>query len=312
MDDDGLGQPSTPPTGHDTTDAHGNPGDEGRERSTEQHSGGYRVGGLLGYGRTPQPHAVTKEYSCTFNMGFKHRGKAVIFNNKNFHSSTRMSIRNGTDVDASNLETLFENMGFLVSRHNDCSADKMVSTMKQEAKDDDFHRNADCFACIILSHGDDDDIIYGTDKELSLQKLVEPFKGLPSLAGKPKLFFIQACRGDSLDAGMEVCDAPYDDAETRRIPTEADFFMAYSCVPGYYSWRNSEKGSWFVQALVKVFSLNNNWQRMDLLTLMTRVTKEVAYEFESNCPQKPPFHRKKQVPSITSMLTKDVYFTPKP
>ncbi len=40
----------------------------------------------------------------------------------------------------------------------------------------------------------------------------------------------QACRGTQLDAGVQADDAGSDEAE--RIPTEADFLMAYSTVPG--------------------------------------------------------------------------------
>ena len=51
-------------------------------------------------------------------------------------------------------------------------------------------------------------------------------------------------------------DGPLDDKDGRpgddrdeygnklSLPTEADFLYAYSTVPGYYSWRNSAKGSW--------------------------------------------------------------------
>ncbi|CAF4426819.1 unnamed protein product, partial [Rotaria magnacalcarata] len=34
-----------------------------------------------------------------------------------------------------------------------------------------------------------------------------------------------------------------------HIPSEADFLLVYSTMPGYYAWRNSLKGSWFIQAL---------------------------------------------------------------
>lgn len=77
---------------------------------------------------------------------------------------------------------------------------------------------------------------------------------------------------------------------------------------GYFAWRNSSRGSWFVQSLVEVFV--ENWKRMDLMTMMTRVCRKVAYEFESNATRE-YMNRKKQVPCITSMLTRDVYFTPK-
>ena len=51
--------------------------------------------------------------------------------------------------------------------------------------------------------------------------------------------------------------------------------------------------------------------RLDFVSLLTRVNYEVAYEFESNASQA-HMTRKKQIPSIVSMLTKDLYLTPKP
>jgi hypothetical protein len=79
---------------------------------------------------------------------------------------------------------------------------------------------------------------------------------------------------------------------------------------GYFSWRNTVQGAWFVQALCEVFG--NHWTTLDLLTLLTRVSKKVAYDFESHAPAYSSMNRKKQMPCIMSMLTKDFYFTPKP
>ena len=48
-------------------------------------------------------------------------------------------------------------------------------------------------------------------------------------------FQFQACRGHNLDHGVEVADAseePEDNVQIRRIPSEADFLMFYSTVPG--------------------------------------------------------------------------------
>lgn len=78
---------------------------------------------------------------------------------------------------------------------------------------------------------------------------------------------------------------------------------------GYFSWRNSAQGSWFIQALSEV--LARHWRDMDLLTIMTRVNKKVAYDFESRTG-KEFMNQKKQIPCITSMLTKEVIFRPKP
>lgn len=54
------------------------------------------------------------------------------------------------------------------------------------------HKDADCFACVILSHGDEG-VVYGTNGTMRLDRLTANFKGdiCPDLRGKPKLFFIQ-------------------------------------------------------------------------------------------------------------------------
>lgn len=105
--------------------------------------------------------------------------------------------------------------------------------------------------------------------------------------------------------GKDATDAPPPDKRV-QIPVEADFLYAYSTVPGYYSWRNSVNGSWFIQSIVEV--LNKYAKTTDLLTMMTRVNALVAtYQSRTNDPYS---DRKKQIPSINSMLRKDVYFFP--
>ncbi len=85
------------------------------------------------------------------------------------------------------------------------------------------------------------------------------------------------------------------------LPAEADFLLAYSTVPGFVSWRNSEKGSWFVQALCEIFMTYAGQE--DVVSMLIRVNGKVAREFQS-------YEQKKQIPSPVVRLTKKVYFCP--
>ncbi|PIO23081.1 hypothetical protein AB205_0193640 [Aquarana catesbeiana] len=159
------------------------------------------------------------------------------------------------------------------------------------------HSDSACFACILLSHGKEGQIC-GTDGVIPITTLTTHFRGdqCKSLLGKPKLFFIQ--KDEGVQADSEAANSPLE-ADTdpgNRIPVEADFLFVYATVPGYVSWRHPEKGTWFIQALCRV--LNQYWNQLEIQHILTRVNNQVA--------TKPG--NKKQIPSVESRLTKDLYF----
>lgn len=59
------------------------------------------------------------------------------------------------------------------------------------------HARADSCIVIVLSHGAYDALIGVDEEPLGLHSLLDCFnaRNAPLLAGKPKLFFVQACRG---------------------------------------------------------------------------------------------------------------------
>jgi hypothetical protein len=166
------------------------------------------------------------------------------------------------------------------------------------------HSNHDCLAVFFLSHGDSGRV-NAYDRDFFVEELFMPFHNCPSLLGKPKLFFIQACRGKWLDHGQELCRDVADSAQLFKIPTWADYLISYSTVDGYYSWRNADNGSWFIQALVAILG-DTQYNEMDILSLMTLVNRKVAYEYVSRTND-PDWSSKKQVPCILNMLTRRLF-----
>ncbi|KAM4051390.1 caspase-3-like isoform 2-T2 [Anomaloglossus baeobatrachus] len=162
------------------------------------------------------------------------------------------------------------------------------------------HSQRSCFVCAILSHGNEDGI-YARDKIFTLKWLVTFFSksNCKSLVGKPKLFFIQACRGEKWDFGTEtdgISDTVH--SSSPQILREEDMLYAYSTPPGYFAWRNSINGSWFIQALCK--QLQEHGNRMELMQILTRANHMVALHYESS-------NGGKEIPCIVSMLTKELY-----
>lgn len=241
-----------------------------------------------------------KDYQ--YKTNFPNLGQCLIINNKNFHKRTGMGVRNGTDEDAKKVFATFSKLGFEIKHYNDQTVSQMMDLLSKASQED--HSQSAMFACVLLSHGDDG-VIYGTDDSIELKRLFAFFRGdhCTSLVGKPKLFFIQACRGSELDSGIESDGVG--DEETQRIPVEADFLYAYSTAPGYYAWRNVANGSWFISSLCEM--LLKYGRQLEIMQVMTRVNHKVALEFESST-NLPGFDSKKQIPCIVSMLTKELYF----
>ena len=67
-----------------------------------------------------------------------------------------------------------------------------ISNKQTNLVSKDDHSQSASLVCVLLSHGDEG-VFYGTDKHVELKVLTGMFRGdrCKTLAGKPKLFFIQ-------------------------------------------------------------------------------------------------------------------------
>ncbi|XP_077333427.1 caspase-3-like [Lithobates pipiens] len=203
--------------------------------------------------------------------------------------------RPGTNKDVEALSEVFKSFGFQVRIENNATAEKIIEVMEKVAKED--HSQRGCFVCVVLSHGKEGGF-YCTDDFMEEEYLFNLFKGesCKQLVGKPKLFFIQACRGRKVDRGV----TPYASeaiTSTGKIPIEADFLCHYSTSQGYVAFRDTSYGSWFIQSLCDM--LTKYGKKYELMQILTRVNHKVAFEY-GTCV-------KKEMPCIVSKLTKDIY-----
>ncbi|XP_023028226.2 caspase-1 [Leptinotarsa decemlineata] len=234
------------------------------------------------------------------------RGTAIIFNHKNF-TMKECSVRQGTDKDRDDLTRLLDELEFDVFVHNDLTLIQIIEVLEAVSKMD--HSNSDCLVVAVMSHGENG-IVCAKDSTYKTNILWNLFSPVhcPSLAGKPKLFFIQACRGNHTDPGFEVS---YEETDSARkdniysIPIMADILVMYATVEGYFAWRDPETGSFFIQALVH--QLRNFHKTRDLLSILTCVNRQVAIGFTSNERGVPELDKKKEMCSIVSMLTRLFY-----
>ncbi|KAI4885378.1 hypothetical protein NFI96_020332 [Prochilodus magdalenae] len=219
-----------------------------------------------------------------YKMSSVPRGFCVIINNMKFDPP--LKDRNGSDADEESLKEVFTWLRFTPEVHRDQTAQQMKDLFRHLSQ---RHHEGDCFVCCILSHGDKEGV-YGTDGVVvPNEDIFAPFRGSScrSLAGKPKVFFIQACRGDDYQLPVDVeADNLVEDEETGQaelemdvvevsIPADGDFLVARSTVKGFYSFRDKFQGSWFIQSLCK--QLKNYCPKCeDIQSILLCVNQEVS------------------------------------
>ncbi|NXU23690.1 CASP8 protein, partial [Thalassarche chlororhynchos] len=266
----------------------------------------------------PDSPGSWNEYSKleAYKMTSRPRGVCLILNNHNFAKAREavpepknLKDRNGTDVDAAALRRVFSKLHFTIADYRDLTAEEIRKTVNIYRCED--HKDKDCFVCCILSHGKKG-IIYGVDgQEVPIQELTTSFTGqnCHSLAGKPKVFFVQACQGDACQKGVTIeTDSGEQDSSVETdarfqldcIPAEADFLLGMATLQDYVSYRSPRQGTWYIQALCQ--HLEYSCPRgEDILTILTAVNQEVS---RKSCKQ----NAEKQMPQPSFTLRKKLIF----
>jgi len=159
-----------------------------------------------------------------------------------------------------------------------------------------------------MSHGDKGTIATSDNNEIYLTEFINPFKMNKRLKNKPKLFFIQACRGNQTMANMDNIQTDsaidYYETDATRVPVEADFLYSYSSVEGYYSYRIPESGSLYIQALCDVISNGKNEEIFHILTQVNNLISKKEIKIKKNNT----IIINSTMPEFVVRLTKKFYF----
>ncbi|KAJ3595543.1 hypothetical protein NHX12_004846 [Muraenolepis orangiensis] len=251
----------------------------------------------------PVFHEQQEYYTLRFNP----LGTCLVINNEHF-SGGGLKNRLGTQQDEKSLRRVFGKLGFQVEVHSDLTAGGIRSVLEGLGKRSFVA--ADVLVVCVLSHGDKE-CVFGTDGlKVALGDMRRPFTSerAPTLAGKPKVFFIQACQGSNLQRGAVPCPPrPQEQGPSRGsleedagpLPAElvaedADFLMGMATVQDCKSFRNTSTGSIFIQELCRQLLVSAK-RSDDLLSTLTRVNREVS---------KGDYQSSKQMPQPMYTLTK--------
>ena len=248
-----------------------------------------------------------------YPLNFAKPGIVYIFNNRNFSLASPdlgLKLRVGSEKDVQRLFDTFDELNFDVEYYIDKTAPELRTCIRKISREVDY-ANICSVLIFIMSHGKEDDKIFCTDgEELYLNEFVEPFRSADSLKGKPKSFFLNACRGNMMAPTHDSYKYQHmveTDAPVSRTPLDADILLSFSTVENYYSIRESESGSWYIQILCDVIEKYKTTKH--LTDILTRVNDRVADKEGYFKNSHGELERVKMMSTYTSRLKKDFYFT---
>ena len=102
-----------------------------------------------------------------------------------------------------------------------------------------------------MSHGEEGEVVLGTDGDkFEINEIYQIVGECKMLSNKPKMVFIQACRGGSV---------PQADGEHATVNKPGDFFMSFPTFEGHLSFRDRE---WQWLMVCKGFVKNTSRQQI--------------------------------------------------
>ncbi|XP_021061505.1 caspase-14 [Mus pahari] len=211
--------------------------------------------------------------------------------------------REGSEVDMEALEDMFRYLKFESTMKRDPTAQQFLEELDEfQQTVENWEEPVSCAFVVLMAHGEEGLLKGEDEKMVRLEDLFEVLnnKNCKALRGKPKVYIIQACRGEHRDPGEELGgdEVAVLKNNPQTIPTYTDTVHVYSTVEGFLSYRHDQNGSGFIQTLTDVFIHNKG----SILELIEEVTRRMA-NTEVMQEGKP----RKVNPEVQSTLRKKLY-----
>jgi len=276
-----------------------------------------------------------EKFKQSYPMYKNPRGLCLIIN---IYQIDGMPPRRWSNRDSEALKQLFDQLLFTVKLYTDNTHDltshNFMSIIREFAQMPE-HQEAQCCVICLMSHGEEGYLTTKEGDKVLLDEIFTLFNNLncPNLAGKPKLFFIQSCRDDPIsgpaeDLGIRLsynllessvnkekttsdetdgaCE-PSRQLESSNsqlkqifyhIPTLCDMLVGFPTQKGFIAYRKPEIGSWYMNAIVQVFSKHSC--DTDICAMLNMVNSMISNEVTNT--------GKKQMSEYTSKLTKPYFY----
>lgn len=197
--------------------------------------------------------------------------------------------RHGAAFDRGRMDALFNALYFDVGSLVDKKAEDLKRELIKISENID-KEISDCFVCFVSAHGNTDEHgHYITDTSESkvyiINDILKPFMTCDSLKGIPKVFFINACRGEHPNKQ----DRSTESVVEYLMKAGKDSLVVFSTEEGNESRRSTEDGTYFVQALYEAIIVNHEKEDVGaMVTIANKILRKNSEEVWLRSESKKP------------------------
>ncbi|KAG0719145.1 Cell death protein 3 [Chionoecetes opilio] len=221
------------------------------------------------------------------------RGLVLIFNF--LFTGHPQHQRYGATRDSFNLTTLFTRMGYKVELHEDLTKTEMKTALQTTQNSRTLYE-VDSLIVFVLSHGESDSNFCTNTRNLnegcmSVDEVRYYFTDThcPALKDKPKLFFLNFCRGKLTESQILFDGMPVGQVAPR------DMVTVYASITKFRAPRHPQLGTVFVQVVCEVLAVHAHCKELQDLHIKMGKLMETC---------------KGATPEIQSYVFKKFYFNP--
>lgn len=209
---------------------------------------------------------VSADASC-YRTDTSPRGLVLILNYKEFKGKPEL-LREGSELDVSNLQSTFGQMGYATQVHVNLTEDQTMLNVIRFREQDGL-RSCGSVVVVVMSHGVARQTFHTSDMQVfTVDKLLSLFsdRECPRLKGKAKVFLFNFCRG------LDVSRMAYQTDAVRTAHN--DMLCVYSAQEGFVSLRHPVLGTPFIRTWCQV--LANNASNTNLERLLQKFMKQYS------------------------------------
>ena len=226
-------------------------------------------------------------------------GLAIIVSN-DYKDIKELPTLDGTIKDNTNMRGTFEELNFAVISEHNVTYSKMLALISSVVNHKHYPPTYQRIVFVFSGHGKDDFLLYTGDNKrtntISIEYILQRFSEASHLAKIPKVFLIDACRGEQVNPGLMV---PRGGKNVSQIvPADGNWLLAYSTLPKQKSYEEQGKGGVWMSKLSDRLRTDDS----SLNDILTTVNRELVALYQGDA--KYPL----QQPEFTSRLNSNIFF----